>query len=319
MKKIIKLFVNIINYGRVTFFDYKRYLVQAVNLNNTDSLEGKIVKKTHSLEKRLSFENPDSSYGKSKVFQLIDLLRKYEVKEGKNNIIEDWSVSVICQMIENYFNDEEKYLFENKTKNIAAFHKLNSDKSIGGYFTVKKKSITDTEFSSFKDLAFSRHSIRSFIGPVPDYYIEQAAKVALKSPSNCNLQPIKIYKINNKDKLNKILQLQRGNKGFTSEIHQLIVFVANLSNYSGFRERNQCYIDTGIFSVTFAYALHDLGYGSCMLNWASTINEDISINRILNLPKYHIVTLTMATGDMADNLKIPRSLRRKPKEIIYTV
>ena len=319
MKNKIKLIANFINYVRVTFFDFKRYFVQAVNISNEDSLEGKIIKKTHSLEKRLSFENPEPSYGKSKVFQLIHLISKYEVKVKKNNRIVDWSVSVVYQMIENYFNEEEKYLFQQKTKNIGAFDNLNLDKSKGGYYTVEKKSITDTNFTSFKDLAFSRHSIRSFVGPVPEIYIEKAVEVALKSPSNCNLQPIRIYKINDKEKINNILQLQRGNKGFTSEIHQLIVFVVNLSNYSGFRERNQCFIDTGIFSVTFAYALHDLGYGSCMLNWASTVNEDRSINRILKLPKNHIVTLTMAIGDMPNKLKIPRSLRRKPKEIINTV
>lgn len=319
MKRVLKTIIYLILYVRVSIFDFKRYLRQAISLNRVSSTEGKIIKKTHSLEKRLSFENPNPSYGKSKVFELVDLIKIYETEgEGNRNIL-NWAISVIHEMEEKYFSIEEKNLLKNKTKNIDAFINKNPDKSLGGYYTIEKESVTNLNFTSFENLAFTRHSVRSFVGPVPGEVVEQAVKVALKSPSNCNLQPIRIFKINDKVKLKKILQLQRGNKGFTDEIHQLIVFVANLSNYSGFRERNQCYLDTCIFSVTFAYALHDLGYGSCMLNWASTIREDKSINRILNLPNDQIVTLTMAIGDISDKIKIPKSLRRTPKEIITDV
>ncbi len=306
-------------YIRVTIFDFKRYLKQAVNLKSINSLEGKIIKRTHSLEKRLSFENPNPKYGKSKVYQLVDLLNEYEDKGLDNERIKGWSLSVIHQMVESYFNREEKKLLESKIKYIEPFEGVVSESDNGGYFKFEKKSITNIDEFSFKEFAFSRHSIRSFVGTVPNEIIEKAAEVALKSPSNCNLQPIRIYQINNKEKLKQILQLQRGNKGFNSDIHQLIVFVANLSNYSGFRERNQCFIDTGIFSISFAYALHDLGYGSCMLNWASTVKEDKSVNNILNLPHGHIVTLTMAIGEIPETVNVPKSLRRRPKEIINVI
>ena len=115
------------------------------------------------------------------------------------------------------------------------------------------------------------------------------------------------------------LALQRGNTGFTEDIPQLLILTANLSLYNGYRERNQCFVDGGIFALSLVYSLHYYGIGSCMLNWAASQTEDRHIANIIKIRKSERVILVLAIGEIPPKVLVPISKRRNMSELLAIV
>ena len=309
-KNIYSLLRLILSY----LYDAKRYFYSTVYpyYNDIKRIEGKIIKRTHSIEKRLSFENRDPSFGKAKASELIEMIEKYYKSDKKNEVILRWSTLALEKYVTTYLKNFEKEEYLNRLKDIKDYVvSMNSaGKQNGGIIEYPKENILKASRGDFREFSQNRHSIRDFSGPAGLGDIKKAISIALKCPSNCNLQPVKIHLIQNKNVLEEILMIQRGNRGFKNKIPQLLVITANISLYNGSRERNQCFVDGGIFSLSLCYSLHYYGIASCMLNWAATPNEDKEISRIIKLPVDERVIVTMAIGLLPDKIIVPVSARR---------
>lgn len=307
------------------FFDAKKYYFSAIYPFSRDikKFEGKIIKLTHSMEKRLSFENYDPSFGKEKAYNLLYLLEAYGNKPAISNIIGLWSIKTLEKFCHFFLKNDEKKFFKKRINQIKLIKKFTefsgSNKINGGVKILPKEKIFSASKNNFEEFSQNRYSIRNFCGAGDNDKIKKAVSLALKCPSTCNIQPIKIYLIQQEQILKKILSLQRGNKGFSENIPQLIIITSNLSLYSGVRERNQCYIDGGIFALSLSYSLQYFGIASCMLNWASTISEEKKIKKMLKIPNNKVVILMMAIGRFPDKIVVPTSIRRHNDEVLSII
>ena len=299
----------------------KYYFAAAFPREKFRKTEGRIIKLTHSMEKRLSFENRDPSFGKAKAFQLIALLEKELNARSVSNTIFCWSICTLKKFSKTFMENSESDEFLNRLSNIynALSSNINPNKIEGGVLEHTRDEISTAKKGDFEIFSRSRHSIRSFAGPVEITVIKKSVSLAQKCPSTCNIQPVRVYLVENKSTLNSILSIQRGNKGFTEKIPQLLILTADLSLYADFRERNQCYVDGGVFALSAAYALHFNGVGSCFLNWASSRKEDAQLHKILNIPENEVVVVLLAIGILPEKISIPMSKRRPTDEIFNVV
>lgn len=72
----------------------------------------------------------------------------------------------------------------------------------------------------------------------------------------CNRQPTKVILVENKTLIDKILEIQSGVTGYSEKVNQLIVLTCNRNYFYTIGERNQLYVDGGIYLIYLLYALH---------------------------------------------------------------
>ena len=111
----------------------------------------------------------------------------------------------------------------------------------------------------------------------------------------------------------KILDLQKGNRGFGENADKLLVVAADVSSYSGIAERNLMYIDGGIFTMNLLYSLHYYKIASCTLSptlLPSSFSKEI-------LKTNQIPISIIAIGDCPDSFLVARSTRKTIESIVH--
>jgi nitroreductase len=164
----------------------------------------------------------------------------------------------------------------------------------------------------FAAFAASRHSVRQFTGePVDPEDMRAAIADAAKSPSVCNRATCMAYVAFSEAARARALSFQDGNRGFGHLAGAVIIVVSDMRGFIGFGERNQGFVDGGLFAMSLAYALHARGYGVCMLNWSATAGRDRRMRRALGIPSHQAVVTMMAVGRMPERLRVAASPRRE--------
>ena len=118
----------------------------------------------------------------------------------------------------------------------------------------------------FPEFFYSRHSMRQFESKsinIED--VEKAIKIAQKAPTACNRQASKVYLYKDKATNDALGELIAGNTGFQQEVPNYLVVTADVSAFYDTFERNQVYVEAGLFSMALVEALHYYGIGSCIL------------------------------------------------------
>lgn len=162
----------------------------------------------------------------------------------------------------------------------------------------------------------SRRSVRHFSNkPVPRETIDLALKCAVESPSVCNRQPWRVDVIDDPEKVIETLTYQNGNTGFRESVKTLLVISVDCSLFSGPGERNQRFIDGGIFSMSVVLALHAAGVSSCMLNWSRNNSHSQALRTYLSIPPRFEIMMMVATGFAHIDALVATS-PRKPLESV---
>jgi nitroreductase len=153
-------------------------------------------------------------------------------------------------------------------------------------------------------------------GPVNSEAIRSAVALALRSPSVCNRQSARVRYLTDRSLLEKVLTVQGGNRGFGHQIPGVLVVTSYLGVFRGARERNQCWIDGGLFAMSLLYALTYGGVGSCPLNWSSDAAQDKALRELLGLPRDEVVIMLIAVGHLPENYRVASSPRMVLEEVL---
>lgn len=168
-----------------------------------------------------------------------------------------------------------------------------------------------------EDLATARRSVRSFTSqPVAVEEVERAVKVAQMSPSACNRQPCKVHFYTDKEKVQELLRLQNGNSGFNHTIPALVVLTAEARAFKDPTERNQLFVDSGLFLMSFLYALQVQGVSSCCLNWCVAPDQDRKALAAGAIPDGEWIITFLAVGRHQPGTIVPRSPRRMTRDVL---
>lgn len=155
----------------------------------------------------------------------------------------------------------------------------------------------------------SRHSVRNFSDEtVDDEVLDRAVAMAIGSPSVCNRQPWQVRFLRGEDVCSARL-FQNGNRGI-DPIPVLAVVTVDSRMFSGRGERNQGWIEGGIFSTSLVYALHALGLDTCMLNMSVPNAVARRLRAEIDIADHDFVVMMIAIGHGAEGARVPRSARR---------
>lgn len=310
MKRVLRAFFQI---SSSYYYDLKNYIKYSSSINFTDSkekLEGRICVFYHALEKGLSLPNPKDGFGEQKAIDLIKLTLIYIKLD--NHSLE--LLSTISGVLKKYFE------YNSKSKNIELtdcyreFLKLVLVEASlnAGLSQAYKSTLSFTDYSEF---VTTRRSIRDFKDvAVSRSRIEECVKLARYTPSVCNRQPWKVYIYQGKAEVTNALSLQHGNKGFCDDLNSLILVTVDRAKFWHALERNQAYIDGGMFSMSIVNALHASGLGCCCLNMSLTAIQESKLKSELNIDASEIPIMMITVSEYDNGAKVASS-ERLPLEL----
>lgn len=169
-----------------------------------------------------------------------------------------------------------------------------------------------------EDFFSSRFSLRDFASDLTlsAETIRKIASIASSTPSVCNRQTGRLHFYQEPTLIETILNEQQGSNGFKESISNLCIVTVKTSLFTGPRERNQRWIDGGLYAMTTVWGMHSLGLGTCMLNWSRFSNETSRLRRIANIPVDEDVICLIAFGYPAD--KFSRRARSPKRDLSST-
>jgi len=302
-------------------YDLSRYAKALTASQTYERRRAKLVLEYHKIEKGLALTSPRPGFGIATIEFLIEELPKYAEDFG----MDEAYLGAIAALIE-YQQYSQKMDVE--TPNIDAFLNLvdqqehESEQGIsegGGTKALDAVNFEAAQQVRFDLFAKSRSSIRSFSDqPVPLDTVHEAVEVARWTPSVCNRQGWHVHIYTDKTSIENVLEFQSGNRGFTEEIPMLMVVTSDLRMFFGVNERNQAYVDGGMFSMSLVYALHSQGLGTCCLNLSVKNSVGDSLRRVGSIPENEALMMCIAVGYPSDKARAAYSARRNTEKF-FTV
>ncbi|MBD0863960.1 nitroreductase family protein [Gordonia sp. zg691] len=268
------------------------------------SLCARVVMDSHRIEKGLALSQPREWFGREVLQRLASAVEELP-NSTDGHVVH--AKSMALGAVDDYFSYFEPKCgsapewAEEVKKKFALF--LGLDTREGG---IKPLSLPRGQVAAgFKELVSSRESVRSFSeDAVPVAEIEAAAMLASTSPSVCNRQGSLCRIVPRGPEADRILKHQNGNKGFGSDASHVLLITHDLRTMLTPGERNQAYVDGGLYAMTLLYALHASGIGACCLNWSATRAQDHGLRREIDLPEHELVIMMIAVGYPADDAHV---------------
>lgn len=167
----------------------------------------------------------------------------------------------------------------------------------------------------------SRNSVRNFDPdrrpPAGDVHsaVELAAAC---TPSVCNRRAYRAHYYTRRDQIDAGLALQNGNRGFGSTVPGLIVVTERRSAFVGAGERNQRWIDGGLFAMTLVWTLHASGVATCFLNWSQTNQQSDRLRASIGIPQDEDIIVLIAVGYPRAGHRVARSPERLLSDVLVT-
>ncbi len=274
-----------------------------------------LMKSCHVIEKGMALREPRQRFGQKSgiIARCIQDCEAYVRRFGY-----DWNTRMAFDVIQEY-----RDRFGQGYPPVEAFLERYRTQLVDGASTGGTQSLTSNElFASFSitpDTFFlSRHSIRDFSdAPVPKEIILTAAEYSLRgTPSPCNRQPTRLHVVSSVGEKADVLRLQNGNGGFGDQASHIVIVTSSLEAFVDIGERNECWLDGGMFAMSFIYALHAMKIGSCVLNWDVLPEIDKAMHRLAGIPESEVVVALIAVGNPSAEFRVAKSQRKEAQEIV---
>lgn len=277
--------------------------------NNTpQKLLGSIILQYHVIEKGLTMPEIRAGFGTERVKALCNDCIKYIREYGQENQQLEHAIEVILEYED--YNSKIGVAKEAQDKIDQLKKQLVKPVLKSTQNVVTRQKYFEHAKSEFSVFARSRHSIRNFSDEViPDSLINKSLELAQCAPSACNRQSWRTYIYSEKRLINKILELQGGNRGFGHLTDKLIIITGDLSAFCNINERNQVYVDGGIYVMNVLYALHSYEIAACVLNCGFDNNKAGDIKQIAGIDKSHVFIAMIICGKAPDEFKTAISPR----------
>ena len=300
------------------FYDYLRFVASSSSVrdpNDAESASAPINKDYHRLEKGLALPEPRPGFGKASVEFIAKAVPEAEATYGSTLSTRAARGAMAAYVDYHRRIGAEATLAEQFLQKAGQ-----DDADPGGVLAVTRAAIHEAAKIDFAGFARARHSIRNFTGePVDIDDILEAVSIASKSPSVCNRESRRVHVAFDEAVKAKLLSFQNGNRGFGHLAGAVLVITSDMRAFTDFGERNQCWIDGGLFAMTLNYALHARGLGACMLNWSVRRETDRAMRTAAAIPDNEAVIMMMAVGHLPETLTVAASPRPPARELVRVV
>jgi len=299
------LLFDLLRNGLLDTVKYIKHSNTVVNFYQKNKLEAQLYKECHRIEKGLSLSNIRKGFGLSAFKTILS-----HVKDLGKICVDSPASSYAGAVVERYLAEHEGYEFEPQLKNVLnqlVSMSLGSRSDVGT-IAITKEKLTSGVRGSYDQFVACRHSVRQYDDtPVERSLLDEAVKLASRTPSVCNRQAFKVRFFTNKPKVDALLRHQNGNLAFRSEIPVVAVISVDLRFFEGAGERNQAYIDGGLFAMSLVNGLHFVGLGTCFLNWSVTHAVDRKFREVSSIPENEVIITLMSVGNVKDSFSVAAS------------
>ena len=282
------------------------------------TLQAKIIMHYHVIEKGLTMPNRHLAFGKGIVANLIKLIREFSARFGVEDAQVRHAVGVLKEYRElhrsqgfdfssdpTYWQDLSHFLDAYADIGAAHQHHVTFD----GFYAANE--------GPFPDFAKSRHSVRNYTqNEIPMPRLEAAVSLALTTPSACNRQYCKVHCLSGERK-KKLLELQGGNRGFGHLADKVLVVTSSLEGIASPEERNDIFVNGGMFLMNLCYALHYHKIAHCILTWAQPLAKDAAAREIIGpaLGKEETLIALLSCGEAPEEFDVADSPRKSLEEV----
>ncbi|MEZ8547900.1 nitroreductase family protein [Vibrio cyclitrophicus] len=319
-KSVRKLLKKTFNLCRLVYnvkYDLGRFLEWSAtnDTNSKDKILGRIIVHYHVLEKGMNFEQLRVGYGKNIARNLALLLNEYNDKGYDKD---EYQYKVACSIMRKYFEINNSIDLTD-ISNIIHEELLVEDPLLilGGKKVINKEDINVAIDLDFKRFFESRHSIREFSNVEVDMsLLFEAVDLAKKYPSVCNRQAVRVYIVEDKTSVLDHLKFQNGNRGFSDKIDKLVIVTVDLSLFESALERNQPFIDGGIYLMGLLLSIHSVGLGAVALNWSTNKKMDMDYRKFSNIKESETIISFVGVGHLKDKMTVPCSERNGVEDIV---
>lgn len=300
-------------------YDARRFLGASSagrSADDEERLAAHITMDYHRLEKGMALPSPRYGFGRDTVVRLIRSIGRYEGRYGPSDITAFGRSALAGYRSFNQGSmdpDLEAAIERFLVAEQAPIH-------CQGIDALTAETLFPFDSDVAQRFLTSRRSVRQFDGrPVPEDLLQRAVRIAQQAPSVCNRQSARVFASNDRAKMDEMLRFQNGNRGFGDRLGAVIVIASDMRAFTSLGERNQCWVDGGIFAMSMALALHSLQIGACMLNWSVEPGRDRALRRCLGIDDNYAIITMMGAGFAPDNLVVAASPRRRTEAIVRFV
>lgn len=292
-------------------YDARRYLAYSSSHGSHRSrqnLAARITERYHAIEKGLSLPDPRPGFGSAAIESVLRLTDRYIAEYGNDAVIAA-AYGALSAYIE--FNravglaDDEIPHFAEITAALGAESTWS-----GGTLELTRQEVLDATSGVGIEFFRTRHSTRQFSdSPVSPSDIEFAAAAASTAPAVCNREFSQVHVWKNPSTIQRLLEIQGGARGFADGIPCLAMVTVSFRNYADAAERNQAWIDGGLFAMTFMLGLHARGLGCVPLNWSKTPAKDREMIAAAGLDGATGIVFLIGFGHLREQYRVAASPR----------
>ena len=304
--------------------DNKRFAAahtKSVASRDTGAWRARMMFHAHAVEKGLSHSNFRSGFGKISVPALAKEMNGWWLAgHDTNDQFFQTSASVMNSYFERHkaLNSDVSSFWQQFNTPVQGAIKAATDMQ-GGVLTAgadRETLIDMSEDPKFLDIIYGRRSVREFTSqPVSDDEIAGAVRIAMQAPSVCNRQTARVHQIDDPTLIKEALKLQGGFGGYALPPSILLV-TSDLRSFLFAAERNQPFVDGGLFMMALLLGLTKMGLGSCSLNTAMNTERENKIRNLLSVPEHEVFIAFIAVGHYDRDILVPRSKRIAVDQIL---
>lgn len=269
---------------------------------------------SHTIEKGLSLAIPRPLFGRNNVDAIVAQLRSY------SKAYSEFPVGMANGALAAYREFNADHAAADDPTLLAIERYLESEvaprvERTGG---VKQVDAAGTVFpQATVDFLKSRTSCRMFVpNALPREQVDEVLSIAQSAPSQCNRQSVRVHFYQDRARIANLLRLQGGSAGFSENVGNLFVVTSEITAWGGPQQRNQLYVDGGLYAMMLMLACHSQGIASCPLNLAVTNAVEREIKEVGDIsPNQRLIMMIAVGKTSAPRIKAARSPRCRIAEV----
>lgn len=319
LSTLIRLY-RVIRYLRYDLIRLSQYPASGLQTNAEAKLLTQLAVSFHVVEKGLTMPETKMGFGVALVNKIIQFCNVYlDSNYSIDNPVFTHTIMVLNEYVQFHILRD----YDLPPEVVEEISNL-CDRA-GIHESSQQWNTTPSDFfsysrSSFDQFCRSRHSVRNYSkDKISDAVIRSCIALAQTAPSACNRQPVRTYIVIDPLIKKEVLSLQNGNRGFGHLAPALIVVSSDLNYLLDVNERNDSYINAGLFTMNLLYALHFHSIGSCILNWSVDSKKDNALRSLVGIPENETISVIVACGYPPQDFKIALSPRLNPDAICRTL
>lgn len=288
---------------------FRKSYLSDLNTANQAQLLSRLIFSSHSLEKSLSNDNFKVGFGLDTAEMLTNILviykdRLYDTSDyGYIN-----TLSVLKSFYEKHKDSKYKVQVETILSPVIC-DVIDCKETIGGSSTIRSVSKDNNKEKNFKELAEGRFAVRTYSKKsVKKSDIDEAISIAIKTPSACNRQSARVHAMYDDRIIRKVLSFQ-GGIAFYKTPPVLLLVTANDNCYLNVNERNQGFIDGGLFTMSLLYSLEYKQLAACPLHAMFDERTEKTIRATLNIPDNEKLVSFISVGHFNKKNNVCKSFR----------